>query len=102
MDRFGLAAMLTIGLSGMFVAAWLGAVLTREGRPLGRLVERRFRVIVISLVVAHLACGYFDHFAWVDAVDAVLMILLAMMFMPMLRRLQKSTENEARQTRQAS
>ncbi len=95
MNDFGMAAMLTIGLSGIFIAAWLGAVLTREGRPLGRLVEGRFRLIVVSLVVLHLVCDYYNHIGWVDAVDAVMMILLAMMFVPMLRRFQKSTEAAA-------
>lgn len=91
----GTAVLLSLAIGGVFLFAWLGAVLTREDRPLGRFVARRFRFLVIGAVAVHLATGFWEETALTEFLNSAATLLLAMMFVPMLRRLQRKTENEA-------
>jgi hypothetical protein len=63
MVEFGKAGLVFGLLVALPLAVWVGAMLTREGTPPGRFVDRWFRPLA-----------------------------MAMLFMPMLRRLQRSTE----------
>lgn len=95
MAEFGKAGLLFAALVVLPLAVWLGAVLTREGKPLGDFVAHRFRWLVIGLMLVHLAVGTGGPLVaqgWADTLDAVALVLLAMLFMPMLRRLQASTQ----------
>ena len=86
MKDFGTATLLFFGLSSIFILAWLGAFLTREGRPLAGVVKRHLRAIVVGLVVVHLASDFYDHIVWVDRLDFLVMMLFALMFVPMVKR----------------
>ena len=96
LTKFGEATSLFVVLVSFPLFVWLGAVLTREGRPLAQFVFRKFRPLVIGLVVANVVFGQFDPgkgFTWATAGFLLSVYLLAMLFLPMLRRLQRSTEN---------
>ncbi|MFO7653559.1 MAG: hypothetical protein R6X25_07020 [Candidatus Krumholzibacteriia bacterium] len=86
---------LAIVLTGFPLAAWLGAILTREGRPLARVVERHFRFLVIGLFVFNLCLSLLADEQNVPAariLELTVFYLLVMLFVPMLRRLQHKTE----------
>ena len=89
-----MAGVLILGLSSFFIMAWLGAFLTREGRPLAPVVAKHFRLIVIGLVVIHFVCSGAGNPGWVGVVDAVASLLLMAMFVPLLRRFQKKTDEK--------
>jgi hypothetical protein len=94
LSEFGKAGLLFLGLVVLPVAAWVGAVLTRDGKPLGVFVDRWFRWLVIGLVVVHFFTGVggaIREAGWAGPVDFAALVLLAMLFVPMLRRLQRST-----------
>lgn len=88
---FGTAAALIALLAGFFLAAWLGAVLTRPGRPLHGFVTRRLKPLAMGLFVLHLVADQ-----WADrgggglahGVDQAVLLLLVMLFVPLLRRLE--------------
>jgi len=91
MNEYGTAGMLVFFLVSLPLAGWLGAVLTRDGRPLGIFVDRYFRVLVLGLLVVIMAlrqAGKGQDWPWVKGVELASFYLLAMLFMPMLRRLQ--------------
>ncbi|MFN2369996.1 MAG: hypothetical protein ABR506_02455, partial [Candidatus Krumholzibacteriia bacterium] len=85
LKEFGTAAALIMMLSSFFLAAWLGAVLTRPGRPLHGFVTRRLKPLVLGLFVLHLAIDQ-----WADrgggalahGVDQTVLLLLVMLFVP--------------------
>lgn len=91
LEDFGTAAALIVMLSSFFLVAWLGAVLTRPGRPLHRFVTRWFRPLGLGLIVLHLAADL-----WADrsgsslarGVDWGVLLLLLMLFVPLLRHLE--------------
>jgi hypothetical protein len=95
MVEFGKAGLVFGLLVALPLAVWVGAMLTREGMPLGRFVDRWFRPLVVVLAVGHLLFGVngpWDDFVGADMIYWLTFLLLAMLFMPMLRRLQRSTE----------
>jgi hypothetical protein len=99
MGALGLGLKITILIVSIPLAAWLGAVLTHEGRPLARVVERHFRFLVVGLVlfklcVSLLANGQNVRTARIFEFAAI--YLLAMLFVPMLRRLRHRTEQSLR------
>lgn len=96
LEQFGLATILILGLGSFFLAALLGAVLTRPGAPLEALVVNHFRVTVLVLFIANLGFRNFGdrlpgHGQSIGVISTTLMF--AMLFVPMLRRLQGKTEN---------
>ena len=95
MSDIGTGVKITLVLVSVPLAAWLGAVLTREGRPLAGLVERHFRILVVGLLVAKLIVSMVtnDQNARIAHVfELAIICLFAMLFVPMLRRLQRSTD----------
>jgi hypothetical protein len=51
MNNIDTGFMITLILASVSLAAWIGAVLTREDRPLAGLVERHLRVLVVGPLV---------------------------------------------------
>jgi hypothetical protein len=77
------------------LSALIGGILTRHGKPLGRLVERHYHFIVVGAWIGVIVAGYINsRVATVQSGVAVLIswCLCAGMFMPSLRFLQNRTE----------
>ena len=95
MSNIGTGFMITLILVSVPLAVWIGAVLTREGRPLAGLIDRHFRILVVGLLVAKAIVSILtnDQNARIAHVfELAIIYLFAMLFVPMLRRLQRSTE----------
>jgi hypothetical protein len=76
------------------LSALIGGILTRNGKPLGRLVERHYRVVVTSVWLGVVVAGYINSRNSTALSDVVVLIawcLCAGMFMPSLRYLQNRT-----------
>ena len=76
--------------------AWLGAVLTGERGCLRGFVIRRFRLLVVVIVVGNLAASeigrHSDSLAYL-LFRLLMMAAASMMFMPVVRRAERQTEN---------
>lgn len=77
------------------LSALIGGILTRSSKPLGRLVERYYRVVVPGVWLGVVVAGYINSRVATVLSGAVVLIawcLCAGMFMPSLRYLQNRTE----------
>lgn len=95
MSTLGTSATLVIAIVSIPLAAWLGAVLTREGRPLARIVDGHFRPLVFGLLVLKMCVSFMANEMNArtgQILELTTTYLLAMLFVPMLRRLQRKTE----------
>ena len=102
MNTFGTTARIVIVLVSMPLAVWLGAVLTREGRPLARMVDRHFRLLVVGLLVMKMCVSLMANDLNARTgqfLELTAIYLMAMLFVPMLRRLQGRTDQALRAKR---
>ena len=86
-------------LAGIPLVAWAGGILTRPGRPLGGLVARHFRALVVGLVVLNVGGRVYASLVSSGpsrGVEVASVYILAALFVPMLRRLQSQTEDSLR------
>ena len=95
MHDLGVVARIVIVIGGFPVAVWLGALLTREGRPLARVVERHGRVMAAGLILLNMCVNLLkneQNARVATALELGTIYLLAAGFVPLMRGLQRRAD----------